>query len=636
VPRPLVFGNGHLLVQLDNKGRIRDFFWPEAGLRNHVSGHHHHIGICVDGRFSWTEWDEWIVTQRYLPKSLIGVTTFESSNLSLAIEMQDQVIGYKGNHDAFVRNLSITNLTRRPRQVEVFFSQDFRIGESEIGDTGMYRPDINAMVHFKWGLYFICSGKSEMGGIAQKTVGLRGFDGLQGTWKDAEDCSLQQRPIEQGSIDSTFSVIAACPPSGLARVEYRIDCTNRLPPFGSLELPEPEIEREHNVPVGELPPTVQELFDRSIRILLTQRAATGAIVAANDSDIMRSNRATYSYVWPRDGAMTAYLLDRISCSDLVRPYHHFALGRLSEQFPFFLHKYNIDGTFGATWHPWVFDGVPEVPMQEDETALELWSLHNHCVASGNTEWLLHDLEKIRGMANFLLTHIDETTGLPKPSYDLWEERRGVHTFTVATVIAGLEAAAKLLGAFGDAGKELYEVAAVRVRRALLDHLVDPKTGCFLRGMQSVSYQELKPDYLPDASLMMVGRFAGLPANHPAVVGTNAWIEKELWVHSPIAGVARYPNDYYGRVTDAYPGNPWIITTMWLAQEKIRAAKSRADLDDPLKHLNWVVDRAESTGVLGEQFHPDTGEVITVSPLTWSHAEFIATCLDWCDKHRELE
>lgn len=635
MPRPLVFGNGHLLVQLDNKGRIRDFFWPEAGLRNHVAGHHHHLGLSVDGKFSWTEWDEWLVTQRYLPNTLIGVTTFESSSLGMVLELQDEIVGYEGNHDAFIRNVTLTNLTARTRQVELFFSQDFRIGESDIGDTAMYREDLSAMVHFKWGIYFICSGKSEMGGIHQKTVGLRGINGLEGTWRDAEDGRLQEKPIDQGAVDSTFSVLVVCPPNGVGRAEYRIDCVNKIPPPGPLQLPAQTPERQIKVAVNELPESIRNLANQSARILLTQRAATGAIVAANDSDIMQSNRSTYSYVWPRDGAMSAHLLDRIALSDLVTPYHRFALSRLSKEFPFFLQKYNVDGTFGATWHPWIFDGEFEIPMQEDETALTLWSLENHVRVTGDTAWLSHFKEQILGMATFLADYVDPATGLPKPSYDLWEERRGIHTFTVATVIAGLRAAATLLTHCGEANSERFATAGDKMLQTLLTHLVDPKTNCFLRGLKPEPGNGTTPDYLSDASLLLVRRYTGLPIDHPAIVATMAKVENELWVHSPIAGMARYPNDYYGRVTDKYPGSPWIITTMWLAQEKICAAKSRKDLDELIKLLNWAVDRSETTGVLGEQFHPETGEVLTVSPLTWSHAEFIAACLDWCEKYRSL-
>src|SRR5438045_2781322 len=130
MPRPLVFGNGRLLVQLDSKGRIRDFFWPEVGIRNHVAGHHHHFGVWCEGQFHWTEWKEWDVAQEYLPGTMVGVTTFTSASIGLVIEARDEVIG-----DSFIRKLTLTNLRDMPRSIELFFSQDFRIAESEIGDT---------------------------------------------------------------------------------------------------------------------------------------------------------------------------------------------------------------------------------------------------------------------------------------------------------------------------------------------------------------------------------------------------------------------------------------------------------------------------------------------------------------------
>ena len=49
-------------------------------------------------------------------------------------------------------------------------------------------------------------------------------------------------------------------------------------------------------------------------------------------------------------------------------------------------------------------------------------------------------------ADFLAAYRDPATGLPLPSWDLWEERRGVMTFTCATVWGGLDAAdLKLIG-----------------------------------------------------------------------------------------------------------------------------------------------------------------------------------------------
>jgi GH15 family glucan-1,4-alpha-glucosidase len=37
----------------------------------------------------------------------------------------------------------------------------------------------------------------------------------------------------------------------------------------------------------------------------------------------------------------------------------------------------------------------------------------------------------------------------------------------------------------------------------------------------------------------------------------------------------------------------------------------------------------------EQVHPETGEPLSVAPLTWSHAEFVATVLNYLEKKQSL-
>src|SRR6476661_5901342 len=46
-------------------------------------------------------------------------------------------------------------------------------------------------------------------------------------------------------------------------------------------------------------------------------------------------------------------------------------------------------------------------------------------------------------ANWMASFIDDETGLPHASYDLWEEKFLTSTYTVCTTVAGLETAAKL-------------------------------------------------------------------------------------------------------------------------------------------------------------------------------------------------
>jgi GH15 family glucan-1,4-alpha-glucosidase len=41
---------------------------------------------------------------------------------------------------------------------------------------------------------------------------------------------------------------------------------------------------------------------------------------------------------------------------------------------FVRHRYNPDGTLASSWHGYVRDGQPVLPIQEDETALVVWAL----------------------------------------------------------------------------------------------------------------------------------------------------------------------------------------------------------------------------------------------------------------------
>jgi hypothetical protein len=73
-----------------------------------------------------------------------------------------------------------------------------------------------------------------------------------------------------------------------------------------------------------------------------------------------------------------------------------------------------------------------------------------------------------------------------------------------------------------------------------------------------------------------------------------------------------------------PGNPWFICTLWLADHLTNMAQNENDLEQPIQILQWVADHALPSGILAEQVHPFTGKPLSVSPLTWSHATFVAS------------
>jgi len=45
-------------------------------------------------------------------------------------------------------------------------------------------------------------------------------------------------------------------------------------------------------------------------------------------------------------------------------------------------------------------------------------------------------------------------------------------------------------------------------------------------------------------------------------------------------------------------------------------------------LNWAKSHALSTGVMAEQLDPVTNTIISPAPLTWTHAEYLSTLLDF--------
>src|SRR5439155_20565150 len=172
--------------------------------------------------------------------------------------------------------------------------------------------------------------------------------------------------------------------------------------------------------LGDLPPDVCDLFIRSLLIVRTQIDNDGGILAANDFDVTRFNRDNYSYVWPRDGALVASALIDAGFPLPVRQFLTFC-GRLLTKEGFLLHKYNPDGSLASSWHPWFANGERELPIQEDETGLLIWALWHYFERYPEVDFIKPFYrEVIVRAASFLVDYRDSRSGLPFPSWDLWE------------------------------------------------------------------------------------------------------------------------------------------------------------------------------------------------------------------------
>lgn len=686
MPRDIPVGNGRMLVTFDHQYQIRDFYYPHVGQENHAGANPFRFGVYsnVPGEsreaLFWTSSPGWHIRQRYLRDTLTTSVSLEHSDLKLVLYCNDCVDFHR---NILVRKIKIKNLSDEGRLVRVIANQDFNMFGAKIGDTAYYDPDLRSMVHYRANRYVLVTffGAAPEGspvdaigpqGIDEYAAGTAGFHGAEGTWRDAEDGHLQGNPIAQGAVDSTCACHVSVPPLG-EKVIYMAmiagQSRGELVDMHKWLLrmnPQGVIDRTSgywrlwvggtNINFGNLPPKVVESFKRSLLILRTQIDNGGAIIAANDSDIMQFARDTYSYMWPRDGALVANALDLAGFSDIARSFYQFCSKVITEE-GYFLHKYNPDGSPASSWHPWVLKGNRVLPIQEDETALVVWALWRHYFRYRDIEFIRPLwVDVVQKAADFMVRYRDPRTGLPLPSYDLWEERWGVHAFTVATVYGGLKAAHNFAVAFGDRERAAnYAKAAEEIKVGAAKYLFSPKLNRFVRRLvpkdmqappDSPTYVEEQPlsyepsidevyevDEVIDASLYAIYKFHLFDADDPRVVSTMRAVETKLWVKTRVGGIARYENDYYHRISDdiaSVPGNPWFICTLWLADYHISRAKNTNDLKLAIPILEWAAGHALESGVLAEQVHPYTNEPLSVAPLTWSHATVVATVIKYLE------
>jgi GH15 family glucan-1,4-alpha-glucosidase len=651
MPKDIPVSNGNLLFNFDSDYQIRDVYFPLIGQENHSKGAPFRFGVWVDGRCSWMG-PEWKKNLRYHHNSLVTNVFLKNEDLGLELSCSDVV---DVDLNVYVKKIEVTNLQGNERQVRLFFSHDFHLYGNDIGDTAYFDPRTHSIIHYKANRYFLigCSA-AEKYGVDYYACGDKEVPGREGTWKDAEDGELSGNQISWGSADSTIGIWLRLPSGGKAEAFYWVAAGTHYNEVAQLnhevieKKPIALIKRTSNYWeawvqkesrfFGDLPKTVTEIFNRSLLILRTQIDNRGAIIAANDSDIVRFGKDTYSYMWGRDGAFVAAALAKAGYTHVCMKFFDFCARVLSEEGYLYQH-YNPDGSLASNWHPWLVDGKAVLPIQEDSTALILWALWIHYECSKDIEFIRPLYDKlIKKSADFLVTNRDHDTKLPIPSYDLWEERFGVHSFTVAAVIAGLRAAANFARLFKDAslaGK--YDNVAKQMKEGLERHLYHTGLKRYARsGYRKDKGYEL--DEVIDVSLLGLTILGALPPRDPRMVETMEAIHRQLWLKTPVEGCARYQNDVYQRPSDSpsdIPGNPWFISTLWLGEYFIARAESLQELREAIPFLEWCVRNALPSGVLAEQVHPVDGSPLSVSPLTWSHSSFVWTVLQYTDKYNSF-
>jgi GH15 family glucan-1,4-alpha-glucosidase len=651
--RAITIGNGSLLVGIDYRGQVRDFYFPYVGHSNHVSGasgsYTHRIGVWIDGKLKWLSDPSW---QIRIENSSHGTkTTIHANNdeLGVVLAIEDAVHNEK---QVFMRKIVLTNVRDHARDIRVFFGQEFRISESRRGDTALYDPRVASVIHYKGRKVFLIHATINGISFDDYSVGIFGIENREGTYADAEDGKLSRNAIEHGSVDSVIGLRTEVQGKGEALIHYWIAVANTIPEVHALhhevlrETPEHLIVSseqywrawidKEDIDLSLIEPKLQSLYRRSLLILRIHADNRGGIIASSDSDMLNQGRDSYSYVWPRDAAISAHALDRAHYFDTSERFFSF-IAKLVERDGYLMHKYRVDGVLGSSWHPWVRGGKTELPIQEDETATVVYMLKKHYELAKDLEFIESLYNPfIEPAADFMSGYTETVTNLPIGSYELWEEKYGTSTYTASAVHGALTAAAELSTLLGKrANAEKYRIRAERIKEGILAYLYDADLGMFIKLIRHEGDRIERDTTVDMSSFHGVVTFGVLDAFDSRIVRAHDVVRSRIAVPGPYGGYMRYEGDNYYRTTPTASPNAWCITTLWLAQYYIKAARTRADLALAHDILVWANDRASESGVLPEQLDPNTGAHLSTAPLVWSHAEYVIAVHDYIEKYKQL-
>jgi GH15 family glucan-1,4-alpha-glucosidase len=194
--------------------------------------------------------------------------------------------------------------------------------------------------------------------------------------------------------------------------------------------------------------------------------------------------------------------------------------------------------------------------------------------------------------------------------------------------------AQIVGKQQDA--EIFQNFAKQIRTGIMNHMFDAGRGIFIKQLARNGNEIIKDKTVDISSIFGVIRFGIINPDDPRIPQFLATVEQILSKNVTVGGIIRYENDQYYRRSGDETSNPWFITTLWLSQLYIMHAKKIEDFHErTFKTLQWCIKFAQSSGMLSEQIDPHTGAMLSVSPLTWSHAEFVTTILDYVEKMTEL-
>ncbi|WCK56558.1 glycoside hydrolase family 15 protein [Aneurinibacillus sp. Ricciae_BoGa-3] len=626
-----VVGNSSFLGTLGQNGRLYRLWWPHIDFPQHVDVTRAAIIPAALKEISWIDEPQmgWEHKQSYHADTNIVESIAAHPGLKLQVKTLDYAVPDSAH---YIRHFHITNSGRAPFTGHFFYYSSMEIMEHPLYNTTLFDEKEDALIHFRRDYAFavgssrICDGFGCGDVLANINGGRLNGSSIAMAPSGALSWKLHMQPGETVSIPlllaagrSIQEAAAQLEEAKLAGAEQAYAKTASYWRHYLAPLPKPKIADKK----------AAAIYNRSLLLFkLMADDKTGAVIAAPEFDETFSQCGGYAYCWGRDAAYITTAFDKAGLTALSRSFYLWALAAQSEDGSWQQRHYH-DGQLAPSWG-----------LQIDEGGSIIWGMWQHYLAAPDRAFLERIWTAAAKGGEFLLSYVDSHTGLPKPSRDLWEERNGEHTYSAAAVYGGfigISAIARELGHLDEAAK--WQTAAEQMKQAVLSTLWNPDRKAFYRGakvavdkktkpfweeqgiavqikkgLKGYTYLEIERDPVLDISLLgLAVPFSMVAPDSEFMKRTADAIKHHLTVPD-VGGILRYEHDQY------IGGNPWILTTLWLAQFLLK----QGNRGEAVKLIQWCVEHATEMQLLPEQIDRKTGEPAWVVPLTWSHAMFVLT------------
>ncbi|MBS1960043.1 MAG: hypothetical protein JST80_11255 [Bdellovibrionales bacterium] len=390
-------------------------------------------------------------------------------------------------------------------------------------------------------------------------------------------------------------------------------------------------------------------YQRAVQGAIANLLPNGAVIASPSH-----SNPDYYYDWVRDTSLTMKTLIQLQLDshlsalakkDIARRIDRWVDWELARQeTPTKLTdqgepRFYVDGR--ANREPW---GRP----QNDGPALRALAtieLANQWIQQGHLDWVKAKLYKGVIPANTLikrdLEYVAHHWG--ESSYDLWEEERAMHYYTLTAQMVALTKGAKLAKVMDDnGGATFYGQQAVAIQN-YLKLFIDPNTGIIKYAINKVVPLPHKKSPLDVAVLLIAnqtfdGKYYVPMKETVATMNALTKVFKNIYPINkdtklpngqPLGtAIGRYPEDVYSGF-DFGGGNPWFISTLALAEFACNMDKAgyAPGQHQQLRNLamaqfNRVLKHLPPNGTMSEQFRRDNGFEQGAHDLTWSYTSYI--------------